>query len=65
MCVGMNKKTLNRGRVRSSGNGIGEGGVPAGLYPTMMDRRLSLPAQDWLQLSKFKPRKPQPKTKLR
>ncbi len=40
----------------------GEGGVPAGLYPTMMDQRLGLPATDWLQLSKFKPRPARKKT---
>lgn len=34
----------------------GEAPVPAGLFPTVMDQRLGLPAQDWLQLSKFKPR---------
>ncbi len=39
----------------------GEGGVPGGLYPTMMDQRLGLPAHDWLQLSKFKPRPPRKK----
>lgn len=34
----------------------GEGGVPGGLYPTIMDQRLGLPANDWLQLARFKPR---------
>lgn len=34
----------------------GEAAVPSGLFPTMMDQRLGLPAHDWLELAKFKPR---------
>jgi beta-lactamase class C len=33
----------------------GEAPTPGGLFPTMIDQRLGLPAQDWLQLSRFKP----------
>ena len=43
----------------------GEVAVPAGLYPTVMDQRLALPAHDWLQLSKFKPRSKTKQKKVR
>jgi beta-lactamase class C len=40
----------------------GEASVPGGLFPTLMDQRLGLPAHDWLELTKYKPRA---KTKAR
>jgi beta-lactamase class C len=33
-----------------------ESGVPAGLFPTTLDRYLGLPQRDWLELHRFKPR---------
>jgi beta-lactamase class C len=33
-----------------------ESGVPAGLFPTALDRYLGLPQRDWLELHRFKPR---------
>ncbi len=40
----------------------GEAAIPVGLFPTLIDQRLGLPAQDWLELAKYKPRT---KTKAR
>jgi beta-lactamase class C len=34
----------------------GEAPLPAGLFPTVMDQRLGIPAHDWLELAKYKPR---------
>lgn len=34
----------------------GEAPLPAGLFPTMIDQRLGIPAHDWLELAKYKPR---------
>lgn len=34
----------------------GEAPVPGGLFPTIIDMRLDLPAHDWLQLARYKPK---------
>jgi beta-lactamase class C len=43
----------------------GETAIPAGLFPTLIDQRLGLPAQDWLELSKFNPRAKKAKARRR
>jgi beta-lactamase class C len=43
----------------------GEAAIPAGLFPTLIDQRLGLPAQDWLELSKFNPRAKKAKARRR